>query len=447
MQRLQDGNDVSQINTALDAAKADDRPSLIVVPTTIGFGCPAKAGTAGAHGEPLGTDNLTATKAALGMPEESFSVLPEVYEHLQAIAKQGAEKEAAWNKLFEAYQKEYADLAAEWTQWFSKDLPVDVDATPDFWDFPESMATRNTSGTIINRLAKVLPNLVGGSADLAPSTKTLIKDGGDYSAENRAGRNLHFGVREHAMGAISNGMALHGGLHVYCATFFVFSDYMKYAIRLSAMMHLPVTYVLTHDSIGVGEDGPTHQPIEQLAGLRAIPELTVFRPADGPETAAGWLTALTGGKPVCLVLTRQNLKLQEKSGKEACKGGYILSDSKAATPQLLLMGSGSEVEPLMEAQKTLWADGIDARVISMPSMELFNEQSADYKEAVLPNAVRARIAMEAARSQPWYQYTGLDGATVCVDHYGASAPAGTLFKEFGITAEHVVELAKDMVGK
>ena len=447
VQRLQDGNDVSQINTALDAAKADDRPSLIVVPTTIGFGCPAKAGTAGAHGEPLGTDNLTATKAALGMPEESFSVLPEVYEHLQAIAKQGAEKEAAWNKLFEAYQKEYADLAAEWTQWFSKDLPVDVAATPDFWDFPESMATRNTSGTIINRLAKVLPNLVGGSADLAPSTKTLIKDGGDYSAENRAGRNLHFGVREHAMGAISNGMALHGGLHVYCATFFVFSDYMKYAIRLSAMMHLPVTYVLTHDSIGVGEDGPTHQPIEQLAGLRAIPELTVFRPADGPETAAGWLTALTGGKPVCLVLTRQNLKLQEKSGKEACKGGYILSDSKAATPQLLLMGSGSEVEPLMEAQKTLWADGIDARVISMPSMELFNEQPADYKEAVLPNAVRARIAMEAARSQPWYQYTGLDGATVCVDHYGASAPAGTLFKEFGITAEHVVEVAKDMVGK
>jgi len=447
VQRLQDGNDVSQINTALDAAKADDRPSLIVVPTTIGFGCPAKAGTAGAHGEPLGTDNLTATKAALGMPEENFSVLPEVYEHLQAIAKQGAGKEAAWNKLFEAYQKEYADLAVEWTQWFSKDLPVDVAATPDFWDFPESMATRNTSGTIINRLAKVLPNLVGGSADLAPSTKTLIKDGGDYSAENRAGRNLHFGVREHAMGAISNGMALHGGLHVYCATFFVFSDYMKYAIRLSAMMHLPVTYVLTHDSIGVGEDGPTHQPIEQLAGLRAIPELTVFRPADGPETAAGWLTALTGGKPVCLVLTRQNLKLQEKSGKEACKGGYILSDSKAATPQLLLMGSGSEVEPLMEAQKTLWADGIDARVISMPSMELFNEQPADYKEAVLPNAVRARIAMEAARSQPWYQYTGLDGATVCVDHYGASAPAGTLFEEFGITAEHVVEVAKDMVGK
>ncbi len=447
VQRVDNGNDVAQIRKALDAAKADDRPSLIVVPTTIGYGCPAKAGTAGAHGEPLGADNLAATKAELGMPAESFSVLPEVYNHFAEAAKQGAEQEAAWNKLFEDYQKEYADLAKEWAQWFSKELPVDVAATPDFWEFPESIATRNTSYTVINRLAKLLPNLVGGSADLAPSTKTLIKDGGDYSAENRAGRNLHFGVREHAMGAISNGMALHGGLRVYCATFFVFSDYMKYAIRLSAMMHLPVTYVLTHDSIGVGEDGPTHQPIEQLAGLRAIPELTVFRPADGPETAAGWLTALTGGKPVCLVLTRQNLKLQKGSGDVACKGGYILSDSKKSVPQLLLMGSGSEVEPLMEAQQTLWESGIDARVISMPSIELFNEQPAEYKEAVLPNAVRARIAMEAARSMPWYQFTGLDGATVCVDHYGASAPAGILFKEFGITAEHVVEVAKEMVGK
>ena len=447
VQHVECGNDLEQIQKALDAAKADDRPSLIVVPTTIGFGCPAKAGKASAHGEPLGADNLTATKAELGMPAESFSVLPEVYDHLKEIAKQGADKEAAWDTLFAAYQKEYADLAKEWAQWFSKELPVDVASSPEFWEFPESMATRNTSSLVINRLAKLLPNLVGGSADLAPSNKTIIKDGGDYSADNRAGRNLHFGVREHAMGAIANGMALHGGLRVYCATFFVFSDYMKYAIRLSAMMELPVTYVLTHDSIGVGEDGPTHQPVEQLAGLRAIPGLTVFRPADGPETAAGWLTAVTGGKPVCLVLTRQNLKLQNGSGEAACKGGYVLSDSKQKTPQLLLMGSGSEVEPLIEAQKALWDDGIDARVISVPSMDLFEEQSAAYKEEVLPNAVRARVAMEAGTSQPWYRYIGLDGATVCIDHYGASAPAGTLFKEFGMTAEHVVEVAKELLKK
>ena len=249
------------------------------------------------------------------------------------------------------------------------------------------------------------------------------------------------------MGAIANGMALHGGLRVYCATFFVFSDYMKYAIRLSAMMHLPVTYVLTHDSIGVGEDGPTHQPVEQLAGLRAIPELTVFRPADGPETAAGWLTAVKDGRPVCLVLTRQNLKKQATSGMDACKGGYIVSDSKQKLPQLLLMGSGSEVEPLVQAQQALWAEGIDARVISMPSMELFEETPAAYKEAVMPLSVRARIAMEAARSQPWYRYTGLDGATICIDHYGASAPAEILFKEFGMTAEHVADVAKKMLHK
>ena len=447
VQKVKDSTDLSQIEAALSAAKADERPSLIVVPTTIGYGCPAKAGKASAHGEPLGAENVAAAKAELGMPAESFYVLPEVYEHLETLKQKSALKEAAWNKLFSAYQKAHADLAKDWAVWFRKELPVDVAATPDFWSFEDSAATRNTSHTVINRLAKLLPNLVGGSADLAPSTKTLIKDGGDYSADNRAGRNLHFGVREHAMGAIANGMALHGGLRVYCATFFVFSDYMKYAIRLSAIMGLPVTYVLTHDSIGVGEDGPTHQPIEQLAGLRAIPELIVFRPADGPETAAGWLAALTSGKPVCLVLTRQNLKKQDKSGMDALKGGYIVSDSQNKTPQVLLLGSGSEVQPLVEAQAALKAEGVDARVISMPSMELFNEQQAAYKEAVLPAAVRARVAMEAASSQPWYRYTGLDGAVVSIDHYGASAPAEILFQEFGLTAEHVVKAAKKVLGK
>ena len=443
--KVEDGNDPGQILKAIESAKADERPSMIVVPTTIGYGCPAKAGKASAHGEPLGDDNLAATKEFLGMPAEQFSVAQEVYDHLKTVAQKGAQAESEWSALFKQYQEAYADLAKEWDTWFSCEIKADVADSPDFWEFPESMATRNTSSATINRLAKLVPNLVGGSADLAPSTKTIIKDGGDYSADNRAGRNLHFGVREHAMAAISNGMAIHGGLRVYCATFFVFSDYMKNSMRLAAMMKAPVTYVLTHDSIGVGEDGPTHQPIEHLTGLRAIPGMTVFRPADGPETAAGWLTALTCGGPVCLVLTRQNLKLQKGSGEIAQKGGYVLSDSKAEVPQLLLMGSGSEVEPLMEAQTQLWEKGIDARVISMPSMELYDQQPCDYKDSVMPVAVRKRVAMEAGSSMPWYKYVGLDGATVCIDHYGASAPAGILFKEFGLTADNVVETAEKLI--
>ena len=443
--KVQDGNDPDQILAAIEEAKADDRPSLIVVPTTIGYGCPAKAGKASAHGEPLGADNVKAAKECLGMPEGDFNVLPEVYEHLKTVQQKGAQAQSEWNALFEQYKKEYADLAREWDTWFACEITADVAGSKDFWEFPESMATRNTSHTIINRLATIIPNLVGGSADLAPSTKTLISGGGDYSAENRSGRNMHFGVREHAMAAISNGMAIHGGLRVYCATFFVFSDYMKNAMRLSAIMKAPVTYVLTHDSIGVGEDGPTHQPIEHLAGLRAIPGMTVFRPADGPETAAGWLEALTCGGPVCLVLTRQNLKLQKGSGDVARKGGYILSDSKAKTPQLLLMGSGSEVEPLMEAQTTLWNKGIDARVISMPSMELYEKQPESYKAAVMPADVRKRIAMEAGSSMPWYKYIGLDGKAICIDHYGASAPAEILFKEFGLTVKNIDKIATTML--
>ncbi len=300
---------------------------------------------------------------------------------------------------------------------------------------------------MINRLAKLMPNLVGGSADLAPSNKTNIKGGGDYSAENRAGRNLHFGVREHAMAAICNGIALHGGLQVYCGTFFVFSDYMKHAMRLSAIMKLPVTYVLTHDSIGVGEDGLTHEPIEQLAGLRATPDLLVFRPADGKETAAGWDAALTCGLPTALVLTRQNLPQYENSGKAALKGGYILSDSEKAVPDVLLMASGSEVEQIMQAQAILKEKGVDARVVSMPCMELFEMQDAEYKESVLPRAIRARVAMEAGCTMPWYRYTGMDGEVLGIDHYGASAPAAKLFQEFGFTAEAVVAAAERVLKK
>ena len=445
--KLSDGNDVEKITAAIEEAKKDDRPTLIVCPTRIGFGCPAKEGKASAHGEPLGADNVKETKKNLGMPEDDFCVLPEVYDHCRAQMEKNEKAEEAWKEMFSAYCKQYPELAEEWEIWHSQELPDEVALNDELWKWDGKMATRATSGEMINRLAKLLPNLVGGSADLAPSNKTNIKDGGDYSAENRAGRNLHFGVREHAMAAICNAIALHGGLRVYCGTFFVFSDYMKHAMRMSAIMKLPVTYVLTHDSIGVGEDGATHEPIEQLAGLRAIPDMLVFRPADGKETTAAWLTALTAGLPTCLVLTRQNLPQYENSGCEAMKGGYILADSEKETPDVLLMASGSEVEQMMGAKEELKKEGVDARVISMPCMELFLKQDKEYQEKVIPSAVRARVAMEAGVTMPWYRFTGLDGKALGIDHFGASAPAATLFREFGFTVENVVKAAKEVLGK
>lgn len=445
--RLQDGNDPAAIIAAIDEAKKDERPTLIICPTKIGFGCPAKEGKSSAHGEPLGEDNVKATKQNLGMPEESFYVLPEVYEHCKQAMEKNEKAEQAWNDLFVAYCKAYPELAEEWEAWHNPDLPDDVMMNDDLWKWDGKAATRATSGDMINRLAKLLPNLVGGSADLAPSNKTNIKDGGDYSAENRAGRNMHFGVREHAMAAICNAIALHGGLRVFCGTFFVFSDYMKHAMRMSAIMKLPVTYVLTHDSIGVGEDGATHEPIEQLAGLRSVPDMLVFRPADGKETTAAWLTALTSGLPTCLVLTRQNLPQYENSGCEAMKGGYILADSKKPVPDIVLMASGSEVEQMMQAREILGQEGIDARVVSMPCMELFLRQPREYQESVIPAAVRARVSMEAGVTMPWYRFVGLDGKALGIDHFGASAPAARLFQEFGFTAENVVKAAKEVLDK
>ena len=428
--RVEDGNDPQQVLAALAEARRDERPSLIVCRTIIGYGCPAKQGTSGVHGAPLGDENLLAMKRTLGMPEDMFHVDEDVYAHLRECADRGAQREREWNDLLARYAQAYPDLKKEFDAWYNMELPQDLMNDPELWDFEGKIATRATSGTMINRLASRLPNLVGGSADLAPSNNTYIKDGGDYSAENRGGRNLHFGVREHAMAAICNGIALHGGLRVFCGTFFVFSDYMKHAIRMSAIMGLPVTYVLTHDSIGVGEDGATHEPIEHLAGLRAIPNLKVFRPADGKETAAAWLCAVTGQGPTCLVLTRQGLPQYQEQGPEAFKGGYVLSDCEGA-PDALLMASGSEVEQILAAQPILAAEGIRARVISMPCMELFLKQDAAYQESVLPASVRARVAMEAGATMPWYRFTGLDGAVIGIDHFGASAPAGILFKEYG----------------
>lgn len=443
---VRDGNCWKQVSDAIELAKHSDKPTLIVCHTAIGFGSP-KAGMASAHGEPLGPDNLAATKEALGWPcKEPFTVPAEVYEHIAELMKKNEQAEADWHKLFSDYREAYPDLAGAWDFWFSEELPLDLMNDKDLWAFEGKEATRASSGTVLNKLAARIPNLFGGSADLAPSNKSYTKGRGDFSAEDRSGCNMHYGVREHAMSAISNGIALHGGLRPYCATFFVFSDYMKNGMRMSALMKLPVTYILTHDSIGVGEDGPTHQPVEHLAGLRAMPGLNVFRPADSREVAAGWILSQTTHAPTALVLTRQNLPLYEHSGADALKGGYIISDCEG-TPDVLLMASGSEVEQCVEAQGILAGQGVKARVISMPCFELYEQQSDEYKESVMPKSIRARVAVEAAVSFGWHKYVGLDGATVTLDHFGASAPAAELFKNFGFTGENVANTALKVLGK
>ncbi|MBM7687292.1 transketolase, partial [Defluviitalea raffinosedens] len=437
-----DANDLESLSKAIESAKAETtKPSIIIVKTQIGYGCPGKQGKSSAHGEPLGEDNLKATKENLNWPGvEPFFVPDEVRTHMEEIVKKGQAYEEEWNALYEDYKKTYPELAKEWEAWNSKELPMDFLNSEEFWTFEEKpVATRICSGEVLNRLAKVIPNLMGGSADLAPSTKTLMNGKGDFGAENYRGANMHFGVREHAMAAIGNGMALHGGIIPYVSTFFVFSDYMKHSMRLSALMGLPVIYVLTHDSIGVGEDGPTHEPIEHLAALRSIPNFTVFRPADAKETAAGWYAALTRkNSPTALVLTRQNLPYYKETGKDALKGGYILVDSEKETPDAILMASGSEVELIYEASRKLKAEGIDVRVVSMPSTDIFEEQSEEYKAAVLPKEVRARLAVEAASSFGWHKYVGLDGDVLTIDTFGASGPASVLFEEFGFTVDNVV---------
>jgi transketolase len=448
---IADGNDIDAIEKAIEAAKAETKkPSIIIVKNQIGFGCPAKQGKASAHGEPLGAENVLAMKENLGWKAEpDFYVPDEVYTNMNEYIKKGEVKEEAWSELFSAYEKAYPELATEYTKWMNNEVNKDeLLNNEEFWSFDKEIATRESSGILINRLADLIPNLIGGSADLAPSNKTYMAGKGDFSAEDRSGQNLHFGVREHAMAAIANAMYAHGGLKVFCATFFVFSDYMKGAMRLSSLMSLPVTYVLTHDSIGVGEDGPTHQPIEQLAALRSMPNMTVFRPADSKETAAAWYYAVTNGTtPTSLVLTRQKLPLYDGCPKRALKGGYILKDSKKETPDVLLMASGSEVELIYKAADELAAKGIDARVISMPSFELFDAQDEAYKESVMPKSVRARVAVEALTSFGWHKYAGLDGEVISLDTFGASGNAEALFKQFGFTVENVVESTVKVVSK
>ena len=447
VKRVEDGNDWKQVKKALDETRDSDRPVLIICPTTIGFGCEKKQGTASAHGEPLGEENVRLTHAYLGMNPESFHVDEDVYAYVHEKTAEGEKAMTAWKAMFDAYRKAYPELAAEWDLWHRSEVGDEILLNDDLWKFEGKAATRATSGEMLNRLAALLPNLVGGSADLAPSNKTYLKNAGDYSAENRLGRNFHFGVREHAMAAICNGMTLHGGLRVFCGTFFVFSDYMKHAMRLAALMGIPVIYVLTHDSIGVGEDGATHEPIEHLAALRSMPGMLTFRPADGHETCAGYIAALTMQKPVAMVLTRQGLSTFAESDGRAMKGAYILKKEKGERPDVILLASGSEVEAAVSASDLLAEKGVDARVVSMPCMELFDMQDEAYRESVLPSDIRARVAMEAASTMPWYRYVGLDGEVIGIDRFGDSAPAATLFREYGITAAHMAEAAERVAKK
>ena len=444
---VKDGNDISEIGKAIEEAKADkESPSFIKINTKIGFGSP-KEGTADVHGAPLGADNIIAMKKTLGWPsEEPFFVPDEVYENYKVKAENLAKKEEEWNKLFKDYCEKFPEMKSLWDEYKDETKAGKLLDDEDFWSYEEKAdATRNLSGKVLNKLSAKLPTLFGGSADLAPSNKSYVNGAGDYSAENYAGRNVHFGVRELAMTGIGNGLVLHG-LKAYVSTFFVFSDYVKPMARLASLMETPLTFILTHDSIGVGEDGPTHEPIEQLAEFRAMPNFNVFRPADATETIAAWYSAVTSKEtPTALVLTRQNLPQLAGSSKEALKGGYVVADSSKETPDAIIIASGSEVSLSIEAKEVLAKEGVDVRVVSMPCMDIFEKQSLEYKEKVLPKAVRARVAVEALSEFGWGKYVGLDGKTVCLDRFGASAPAGVLFKEFGFTVDNVVKAVKEVI--
>lgn len=445
---VEDGNDIESIHNAVLEAKADkEHPSLIVVKTQIGYGCPAKQGKASAHGEPLGEENVIALKENINWPStEPFYVPQEVYDNYKSIADEKAKDEEEWNKMFADYCQKYPEMKKEWDREFNLDIAKDLLNDDEFWKYEEKPeATRNLSGIVINRLKDKVPSLMGGAADLSPSTKTYMKDMGDFSKENRLGRNMHFGVREIAMTAIGNGMTLHG-LRGFVSTFFVFSDYTKPMARLSSLMRIPTTYVFTHDSIGVGEDGPTHEPIEQLAMLRSLPNFHVFRPADATETIAAWYSAVTSKEtPTALVLTRQALPQQAGSSKEALKGAYILEDSKKETPDAIIIATGSEVALAVNAKAELAKEGIDVRVVSMPCMDVFEEQTKEYKEKVLPKNVRARVAVEALSDFGWGKYVGLDGTTVTMTGFGASAPQNVLFEKYGFTTENVVKAVKSVL--
>ena len=450
-----DGNDIAALDAAIQSARQmTDKPSLIVARTHIGFGSPGKQDSPGAHGEPLGAEELRHTKENLGWPlEPDFYIPNDVLPIFREAVAAGAAAESRWQERFSEYARAFPELAAELNQWLAGGLPEDWGvAVPEFPPDAKGMATRVASGKVLNAIGVRITNLVGGSADLAPSTKTLIADAPDFQKGAYQGLNLRFGVREHAMGSILNGMALHGGLIPYGATFLVFSDYMRPPIRLAALMGIHVIYVFTHDSIGLGEDGPTHQPIEHLASLRAIPNLTVIRPADANETGQAWIHAVSQNSgPVALVLTRQGLPVLDRerfpSAEGLLKGGYVLEDPSDGQPDVLLMASGSEVAIAMAAATQLAEEDILSRVVSMPSWELFDAQSDAYRDSVLPPAISARIAIEAGSPQGWHRYVGSGGRVIGIERFGASAPFQEIYEHFGLTRERVVRVAHDILSR
>jgi len=443
-----DGDDTAAVAAALSTAQADkEHPSLVVAHTHIAFGSPHKQDTAEAHGAPLGEEEIKLTKQALGWPVDSKFYIPsEALDHFRRAVESGRTAQDDWEARFAGYAKAYPQLAQEWKRVMAGELPKDWESHLPAFDPATPLATREASGKVINALAGLVPELVGGSADLAPSNNTYMTSKGDFSAANPAGRNLHFGIREHAMGAALNGLSLHGGFRPYGGTFLVFADYLRPAIRLAALMGRPVTYVFTHDSIAVGEDGPTHEPIEQLASLRAIPRVTVIRPADATETAAAWKVALQHkGGPIVLALGRQKLPVIDRTKYPAAdnlsKGAYVLAEANGGKPGLILIATGSEVALALEAREKLEQQGVATRVVSMPSWELFEAQPQAYRDAVLPPQVKARLAIEAGVAQGWCRYTGEAGDVLSIERFGASAPGKVVLKEFGFSVENVVARA------
>ena len=441
-----DGNDLKAIAEAIEQAKSQtDAPTFIEIKTQIGYGSPL-VGTSKAHSDPMGEEKVAATRKALGWDNQTpFEVDQEVYKHFEALAAIGEQKEADWQSDFDKYVEKYPEQKELWNKYYGEELPVDLYNDEKYWEFGDKdQATRNVSGTILNYVADKIPNLIGGSADLAPSNKTFLNDYASFDIESREGRNIHFGVREHGMAAIMNGIAVHGGLHAYGATFFVFTDFMKPMMRLASLMNINPTFVMTHDSIGVGEDGPTHEPIEQLSMLRAQPNMIVFRPADAIETAAGWLVALTTKTtPTTLSLSRQNLPQLAGSSKDAMKGGYVISEAKEEATGILI-ATGSEVSLAIDAQEALAAEGIHVNVVSMPSQELFDAQDEAYRNSVLPKHLTSRLAIEAGTTQSWNKYVGFEGDVLGINKFGASAPGERIFKEYGFTKENVVNLYKKL---
>ncbi len=455
VQEVVDGNDVAALEATIKAAQAEStRSSLIVVHTHIAYGSPGKQDTAEAHGAPLGAEEVKRTKEFFGWPPEPLFYIPEeALAQFRRAVERGRGWEVEWQARFAAYAQAYPELAAEWQRAMRHDLPAEWEASvPLFKTEDGAMATRVASGRVLNAIAPKIPNLIGGSADLATSNTTLLRGGGEFSAQNRAGRNVYFGVREHGMGGILNGIAVHGGVIPYGATFLIFSDYMRPAIRLAALSELPVIYVFTHDSIGLGEDGPTHQPIEHLAALRAIPHLSVIRPADANETAVAWRVALRHRDgPVALALTRQNLPILDRTQMAAAdgleRGAYILIEAEGGNPDIILIASGSEVPLAVEARKQLAQQGVRARVVSMPSWDLFEAQPQTYRQEVLPASIRKRLAIEAGTPQGWHYYVGEAGDVIGLTRFGASAPGQVAMERLGFTVANVVARALQLLGR